>query len=79
MGLGRRFREGEEMVFAQFSLETFAKIQQDVAEEMEITIRVKSCKYKDDTIHCELLKTYMKAKNDLLKREFEINNGRPSK
>lgn len=74
MGLSREWREGEEMVFAQFDLETLSKIHQSIVEEMEITIRVKSCKYKDDLIHCELLKTYMKAKNDLLKREFDLNN-----
>jgi hypothetical protein len=74
MGISREWREGEERVFAQMDLETYKKVQQDIAEEMEITIRVKNCEYKNDPKHCALLIVYVKAKKALEKREFEINN-----
>ena len=74
MGIGREFREGEQMVYAKMDMETLHRIDQEIAEQMEITIRVKSCKYKDDPTHCELLKAFMKYKTKLRDREFELNN-----
>ena len=67
--------EGGKFVTAIMSMETYFRINEEVAEEIAITIRVKSCKYDKDETHCKLLKAITTAKRKLRDYEFKLNNG----
>ncbi|PHR23604.1 MAG: hypothetical protein COA36_16870 [Desulfotalea sp.] len=66
--------EGEQYVTCVMPAQIYHQIQNDLQHQMYTRISVKTCKYKEDPRHCELLKVYLKAKKQLTDREFEINN-----
>ena len=66
--------EGGKFVTAVMSFETYLRINDEIAEQIDITVRVKSCKYDKDETHCLLLKALTKAKRKVRDREFKLNN-----
>lgn len=66
--------EGDEYVNGMMTMETYLRINDEIKEEIAITVNVKSDLYSRDDTYKNLVKSSKKAKEKASKYEFDQRN-----
>lgn len=71
-----QLQEGEEYANFFMTMDAYNGLELEVREKMtDPVIRQHSTKFKDDEIHCKLVRERSKINDKIIEREFILNHG----